>query len=1427
MARTPVSSRLEFRVLGPVEAARDGRPIELGGKRQRALLAALLIDANRTVSTSRLIEELFGSEVSRVTENRVQAGILRLRRALDNGDTGNGAASVLVTRPGGYLLRVDSDQLDYARFEQLSEEGREALSRHDPATAATLLRRGLSLWRGPAFGDLSLVELAQGEIRRLDELRVAAVMDRVSADMMLGADAELVPELEAMVAEHPLQERLLGQLMLALYRSGRQADALEVYRVQRRILRDRLGLDPGPSLAELERSILRHDPDVAAVARVPRGPAVGNGRVTVCPYKGLAPFDAADAEFFCGRDRVIDDLLARVASSRLVGVIGASGVGKSSIVRAGLVPALAAGSLPGSGTWTVSVLRPGAHPLRSLRRAVKDTPAGTARAVIVVDQFEEAFTACGDADECRRFVARLVDLACDPDTRTVVTVALRSDFYGSCAAFPAFAELLSQNHILVTAMGPADLATAIELPTELAGLALEAGLAEALIADVVDEPGGLPLLSTTLLELWGTRDGRTLTVEGYRAAGGVRSAVTRLAETAYSRLTDNERTAARAIFMRLAVGEGATLARRRAALTEFDLEGDPATRQALEVMTELRLLTVSEDAVEVAHETLLREWPRLTEWLEHDRDGRRIRAHLANAAAEWQEGGHDPEELYRGARLSAALEWSETSSASLNLIEREFIEAAATEADRDIRAQRRQNRRLRWLLAGVVCLLGVAAVAGLAADVQRSRADRSATSAVAQSLGAEAVSEPQIDRALLLATEGTRLADSAVTKGDLLATVMRSPQMVGTFYTPSGRPDSVAVSPDGTRVAIGEYGPQVLVYSTSTRTLIASLHLGASAVAYTPDGRSLVAFATGLHLFDARTDRSERVLPMPSTVPTNVLPPNPCNRCLVISDHGQQAWAAFNNSDKTWLVRWNLKTGASRAFRFPGTAVALVGSGDGRRLAVDRYPKAPLIWSTQNSRLIERARIPAGHEAFALSPDGRTLAIASYTTGDVGLMNLRTRRIASMPNAFTSGINSGAFTPDGRKLVVAGDDGHTVVWEVAPRKVLQTDAGHTDYIQGIAIAADGSTVYTTSLDGSVIGFDLTGHKGYGQPFAGASSLYAGEWSVSSAGSMVALPFTHDRVGLLRGQSLDRSTSVPGFHTLDTPHLSPSGGLLALIPGRGAPGAMLWRVSGVSPERIGVLAGVPARAPSTLDSAAFTPSGGRFVAVDQYGRGPPGPCTVCNMFAIVAYDTQTRRLVGRSARLSSVGNAIAVSPDGARVVVGEDNGRLDVFSLPRLTLVRSTVIPEELEAVAYSPDERTIAVADSGGRVRLVDANTLRTVAPPLPLVGGSVNTVSFNRDGSLLAESGTDGVTHLVDVATWRSIGPPLPATALALATSAFAGNDRLFTFDTAGKGVIWPLSTDALTGHACAIADRNLTREEWREFLPGRAYQPVCARPG
>src|SRR3954451_5225092 len=247
---------MDFRILGPLEALDGTRPVALGGRRRRAVLAALLLHANETVSNERLVDELWGESPPANALKTLQVNVSRLRKALPEG--------MLMTRGHGYELRVDADELDARRFERLLEEGRVELAAERPERALEALEAGLALWRGAPLADLAYEPFAQSEIARLDDQRLAALQARIDTDLALGKHAHVIGELQRLTSEHPLREGLHAQLMLALYRSGRQAEALEAYRKARATLVEGLGIEPGEELRAMERAVLAQDAALAA-----------------------------------------------------------------------------------------------------------------------------------------------------------------------------------------------------------------------------------------------------------------------------------------------------------------------------------------------------------------------------------------------------------------------------------------------------------------------------------------------------------------------------------------------------------------------------------------------------------------------------------------------------------------------------------------------------------------------------------------------------------------------------------------------------------------------------------------------------------------------------------------------------------------------------------------------------------------------------------------------------------------------------------------------------------------------------------------------------------------------------------------------------------------------------------------------------------
>ena len=840
-------------------------------------------------------------------------------------------------------------------------------------------------------------------------------------------------------------------------------------------------------------------------ARVLSGPATPARVVAqgVCPFKGLASFEPADADYFFGRERLIAELVARLVGASFLGVVGASGSGKSSVLRAGLLPALAGGVLPGSERWRRVLMRPGERPLDELRRvlvssapdplaeALDTLPAGE-RLLLAVDQLEEVFTACRDDGQRRRFVEAIVRAAGDPQGRAIVAVALRADFYGRFGEYPRLAELLGANHVLVGPMQASELRRAVELPAGRVGLQVEPELADALVDDVEGEPGALPLLSTALLELWLKRKDNTLTAAAYRESGGVHGAVARLAENTYERVKEEHRPLVRAIMLRLVgEGDGEAVVRRRAPLAELDLERNEGAARVLATLADSRLVTVSEGSVEVAHEALLREWPRLREWIEEDGQGRRLRRHLTQAAAEWDAGGREDSELYRGARLAAALEWSGDHVLELNELERAFVTESREASETETRRARRTNRRLRGLLIGVAVLLAAAVAGGIFAVAQRGEARDNATrarasalqartaevSAEAERLGAQALVEPDLDRALLLARQGVELARTTVTEGNLLATLVRKPAAIGVLRPLPGRLRSVSVSPDGSLVAVSNDRGESAAVDTTTGEVVDRFHGGHAQ--FGGDGRLVVVTEGYVLTFrDPRTGEDQSVWPGLATT----FHQSPDLRVVAFVAAGGDS-IIFRDAQTAQELR-RVDADADRSF----LDVFLLA--DGRRaLTVEGARGTPLspvrfvLRELASFEPVKSMTVPGvtSLPRYAVSADGARLAVGRFD-GSVAIADLQSGRWRELRDRHGAAVLGLGFAPDGKTLVTTGDDRLVLVWDVTSGGLRETLAGHSGPVFGPAFSPDGKTLYTASLDASVIVWDLAGDRRLGRPF---------------------------------------------------------------------------------------------------------------------------------------------------------------------------------------------------------------------------------------------------------------------------------------------------------------------------------------------------------
>lgn len=744
---------MEFRILGPLEVIRDGEMLDVGPYKQRALLALLLLHVNRVVSTDRLLDELWGDEAEG-KENALWVYVSRLRAVLEPKDGIEKDPQVLITRAHGYTLNAQPDAIDAHRFEQAVARAR-SLDKDAAGTAAEL-RSALELWRGAALQDFVYEDFARVDIARLEELRLTATEEAMEAELRCGKAGELIGELEALNEQHPLREQPVAQLMLALYRAGRSADALRTFERFRRTIGEELGIDPSPELCRLEEQILLHDSRLQLRRPQPVRSAV-TGPVTN-PYRGLRPFGEDDVGSFFGRERLVAEVVRRIAEGeRLITMIGASGSGKSSAVRAGLLPAIRKGAVPGSDQWLIAHMMPGSDPfieleaalLRSaidapeslaevlgsedgsglLRAVLRLLPTESSRMVLVIDQFEELFTLVEDESVRWRLLDHLIGAVDDAYGRVVVVTTLRADFYGRPLEHTDFGTRMAAGVVNVVPLASDELEAAALEPARRSGVTLEPAVLAELITDVLGQPGALPMFQYTLTELFDRRVGDVLGIEAYRSIGGVQGALTKTAEELYEQLSQPEQEAAKQLFLRLVtIAEHDEWSRRRVHAAELvALDVDVVTMQkVIEFFTRHRLLSLDRDqvtggpTVEVAHEALLSGWQRLRSWIEQNREDLLRHRELAIAAGRWDASGRDRDYVYVGHRLDEALQWNAHSALNLTERERSFLDAGVArreeeeEAERNrVAQQERLERTARWrtrgLVAATVVLVGVVA----------------------------------------------------------------------------------------------------------------------------------------------------------------------------------------------------------------------------------------------------------------------------------------------------------------------------------------------------------------------------------------------------------------------------------------------------------------------------------------------------------------------------------------------------------------------------------------------------------------------------------------------------------------------------------------------------------------------------------------------
>jgi WD40 repeat protein len=915
--------------------------------------------------------------------------------------------------------------------------------------------------------------------------------------------------------------------------------------------------------------------------------------------------------------------------------------------------------------------------------------------------------------------------------------------------------------------------------------------------------------------------------------------------------------------------EGA-LTRRRVPVGE--LHSLARSERVLGALVDARLLTASDGEIELSHEALLREWPRYRVLLEEDQVGRRLHAHLAEAAREWDARRRDPAELYRGARLAGALEWAAHHDDQLNTLEREFIDSSRLEAERGARQQRSQNRRLRGLVLGVGALLVVVVVAGVIALIKQQSASHEARVALARQLGAEAVNEPRLDVAMLLAREAVNLDRSPQTEGSLLAALLRSPAAIGTFAFPVSSAWQLVVSPDGGTLAAsalfgggyfagaGTVHGEVRFYDART---LAALRprlgdFGGARPVYSSDG-SLLAYPTqdypeSIAVRDAHTLALRAKLAF-DPFQISLYTPDLTHATILISPDRRSVYCAYRVFDSAHKLRaayvdhWSLPNGRRLSTtRIGGGRLLAVGLIDGgARLAIVD-PRSVGIFDASSLQRLSSVPItpaPPAPSAAAVNPDGRQIAIGS-PNGQVSFVDSPTGVSHPGRGVHASSVTNIAYSPDGRVVVATGSDNKVTVWD--PRSATSTEvlAAPGGEVQGVAVSPDSSTLYTSSPGGVGIEWDLSGNRGFGRraqlgpaPLCcGPVSPPAPPFALSPDGAAFATPVGTGTVGLFSTRTLQRLGSFKvGTEGSEITALawSPAGSELGVAGHSGL--VELWRV-GDHPRLLRRLVGLqpPLSQPEAIQALAYSPDGQLLAATDNAETlqspqmGVPQPAQFQDHLARLAlWSAGSGKLLTPQRDLGpgpAPFDTLALSADGKLLAVSVLDGSVQILD-PSTGKIRRTLQPlgaDDTVSMAFAPNG-TLATGTLSGIVQLWNPVTGAQIARPVPVADGPVTSIAFDPSGQRFATTGdNDGTAKLWSTATLQQQGTALATDAGQASNVKFASNGAsLLAITNHGVAVTWPTSLAAWTRRACSIAGRNFSPQEWSRYVPASPYTRIC----